>query len=168
MRVTRRPPPRQPRPCAARGRPGSAADGEVDLAYVDAVRHRESTPGAKLRMLVIPAATIRSATSCAAIAGVAITPMATPWSVTICSRSSKERTSMPATTSSWRSGSASRRRDDPEAAAAEAGVVGEGVAEVADPDDDHRPVLGDTDLAGDLVAEVLHVVADTAGAVAPR
>ena len=58
------------------------------------------------------------------------------------------------------------QRDDPEAAAAEAGVVGERVAEVSDADDDDRPVLGHADLAGDLVAEVLHVVADAAGAVA--
>jgi hypothetical protein len=58
------------------------------------------------------------------------------------------------------------QRHDAEAAAAEAGVVGEGVAEVADADDDDRPVLRHPDLAGDLVAEVLHVVADAAGAVA--
>ena len=53
----------------------------------------------------------------------------------------------------------------PEAAAAEAREVGEGMAEVADADDDHGPVLGHADLAGDLVAQVVDVVADTAGAV---
>ena len=55
---------------------------------------------------------------------------------------------------------------DPEAAAAEAGVVGERVAEVSDADDDDRPVLGHADLAGDLVAQVVDVVPDPAGAVA--
>ena len=57
------------------------------------------------------------------------------------------------------------QRHDPEAAAAEAGVVGQRVAEVADADDDDRPVLGQPDLAGDLVAQVVDVVADAAGAV---
>ena len=55
----------------------------------------------------MPAATIRSATACAATAGVAMTPIETSLSLTIDSRSSKERTSRPATTSSWRVGSAS-------------------------------------------------------------
>ena len=58
------------------------------------------------------------------------------------------------------------QRHDPEAAAAEPRVVGERVAEVSDPDDDHGPVLGHADLASDLVAQVVDVVADTAGAVA--
>ena len=57
------------------------------------------------------------------------------------------------------------QRGDPEAAGAEARVVGQRLAQVAEPDDDDRPVLGEPDLAGDLVAEVLHVVADAAGAV---
>ena len=55
--------------------------------------------------------------------------------------------------------------DRAEAAGAEAGVVGERVAQVADADDHDRPVLGQADLAGDLVAQVLHVVPDAAGAV---
>src|SRR5690606_17521364 len=59
-----------------------------------------------------------------------------------------------------------QQRHDPEAPAAEAGVVGQRVPQVADPDDDHVPVLGDPDLPGDLVAQVLDVVADAAGAVA--
>ena len=63
-------------------------DGQVDLAHVDPVGRPISTVGAKFRMLVTPAATIRSQTSCAAAAGVAITPMATPCSRTIASRSS--------------------------------------------------------------------------------
>ena len=58
------------------------------------------------------------------------------------------------------------QRHDPEPAAAEPGVVGERLAEVADADDDHGPVLGHADLAGDLVAQVVDVVPDAAGAVA--
>ena len=54
---------------------------------------------------------------------------------------------------------------DREAAGGEAAVVGERVPEVADPDDDDRPVLGEAELAGDLVDEVVDVVADAAGAV---
>src|SRR6478609_6957759 len=123
-----------------------------------------STIGAKFRMLVTPHATSRSATSCAATAGVAITPMATSWSATICSRLSNACTSMPATTSSRRAAAGRvgvEQCHDPEAAAAEAGVVGQRLAEVADADDDDGPVLGHADLAGDLVAQVLHVVPDT-------
>ena len=76
------------------------------------------------------------------------------------------RTSTPATTSPCRCRVGVEQGDDAEAAAAEAGVVGERVAEVADADDDDRPVLGHADLAGDLVAQVVHVVPDAAGAVA--
>jgi hypothetical protein len=39
------------------------------------------------------------------------------------------------------------------------------VAEVPDADDDDRPVLGEPDLAGDLVTQVVDVIADPAGAV---
>ena len=45
--------------------------------------------------------------------------------------------------------------DDPEAALGEPGVVGQRLPEVADPDDDHRPVLGQSQLAGDLVDQVV-------------
>ncbi len=113
----------------------------------------------------MPAATIRSATSCAAMAGVAMTPMATPCSATISSRSSKGRTSMPADQLLVALGVGVEQGHHAEPAAAEAGVVGQRVAEVADADDDHRPVLGHADLAGDLVAQVVDVVADSAGAV---
>jgi hypothetical protein len=54
---------------------------------------------------------------------------------------------------------------DAEAALGEAPVVGQGAAEVADPDDRHRPVLLQAELAADLVDEVLDVVADAPGAV---
>ena len=114
----------------------------------------------------MPQATIRSATSCAATAGVAITPIATP-----CSRDDLLEVVEGADVDArddlvvaFRVGV--EQRDDPEAAAAEAGVVGQRVAEVADADDDDRPVLGHADLAGDLVAQVVDVVADPAGAVA--
>ena len=60
-------------------------------------------------------------------------------------------------------------RHDPEAAGAETTVVGERAAEVSDADDGDRPVAGEPELAGDLVQEVVDVVADAPGAVAsPR
>ena len=55
--------------------------------------------------------------------------------------------------------------DHPEAAAVEAAVVGQRGAQVAQPDDDHRPVVGRAHLAADLAEQVLHVVADPPGAV---
>ena len=55
--------------------------------------------------------------------------------------------------------------DDPVAAGAEAPVVGEGVAEVPDADDGDGPVVGEAQLARDLVEQVVDVVADAAGAV---
>ena len=54
---------------------------------------------------------------------------------------------------------------DADAAGGEAAVGGQRRAEVADADDDDVPVLGLAELAGDLVAQVLDVVADAAGAV---
>ena len=139
-------------------------DGQVDLAYVDALGHA-STVGAKLRMLVMPAATIRSATS---------------WAATRRGGDDADRDAVladdllevvegahvePGDQLVVPVGVGVEQRDDPEAADAEAGVVGERVAEVADADDDDRPVLGHADLAGDLVAQVVDVVADAAGAV---
>ena len=115
---------------------------------------------------MIPASTIWSATSWAAAAGVAMTPMATPCSRTICVEvvegadvDAGDDLAVP-----LRVGV--EQGDDAEAAAAEAGVVGQRVAEVADADDDDGPVLGHADLAGDLVAQVVDVVPDAAGAVA--
>ena len=55
---------------------------------------------------------------------------------------------------------------DREAALAETAVAGEGLAEVAGADDDDRPVVGEAQLAADLVHEVGDLVADAAGAVA--
>ena len=57
------------------------------------------------------------------------------------------------------------QRHDPEAAGAEAPVVRERLAEVADADDGDRPVVGEAELAGDLVEQVLDVVPDAPGAV---
>ena len=54
---------------------------------------------------------------------------------------------------------------DPEAAGAEAAVVGERLAEVPDADDGDRPVVGEAELTRDLVEQVLDVVAHAAGAV---
>ena len=124
------------------------------------------TVGAKFRMLVTPASTIWSATSWAAAAGVAITPMATPCSRTIARRSVERPYDDPGDGLAVPLVVGVEQGDDTEAAAAEAGVVGERVTEVADPDDDDRPVTGGAHLAGDLEAQVVHVVPDAAGAVA--
>src|SRR5664280_1004053 len=77
---------------------------------------RTSTPGgtarvtgAKFRMLVTPAATSRSQTSCAAAAGVVMTPIDARRLRTISARSSTWRTGRPATSSPMRSRSASNR-----------------------------------------------------------
>ena len=141
-------------------------DRQVDLADVDAVGHRRARSGAKLRMLVTPAATSRSQTSWAAAAGVAMTPIAT------CSLGDDRLelveargSAAPPTCSPTRSGSLSSSATMRKPREEKPGVVRQRVAEVADADDDHGQVLGDADLAGDLVAEVLHVVADAAGAV---
>ena len=52
------------------------------------------------------------------------------------------------------------------AALAEPAVAGEGLAEVAGADDDDRPVVGEAELAADLVHEIGDLVADAARAVA--
>ena len=154
-----------PAPCAARGRRGSAARSTGRPCARRRPSGTESTAGAKLRMLVTPAATSRSQTPWAAAAGVAMTPMATRSPATISSSSSKAHDRHVAHLLRPPVGVAVEQRHDAEAAGAEPGVVGQRVPEVADADDDDGEVLGDADLAGDLVAEVLHVVADPAGAV---
>ena len=127
-------------------------DGEVDLADVDRRAAPSSTTGAKLRMLVTPAATSRSAASWAAAAGVATTPIDT---CVGCARSAA-RSSMRADADA-----ADHRADlggvdvddagDREAALAEPAVAGERLAEVAGADDDDGPVVGQAELAADLV-----------------
>ncbi len=66
-----------------------------------------STLGAKFKMLRMPASTIWSQTDCAAAAGVAITPIATPCSRTIAVSSANGRIWSPATSSPCRASSAS-------------------------------------------------------------
>ena len=124
--------------------------------------------GAKLRIDGTPAAMRRSATSWAADAGVAMMAMAMLRSWAIAGRSSIERTTMPCTSVPITVGVGVEQRRDREAAVAEAAVVGEGLAEVAEPDDGDRPVLGEAELAAHLEEEVLDVVAHAAGAVGPE
>ncbi len=69
----------------------------------------DSTVGAKFRMEVTPAAISRSLTCWAAPAGVAMTPIETPFSEMIFSRSSVCCTAMPATGLPAIAGSASMR-----------------------------------------------------------
>src|SRR6201996_1536987 len=58
-----------------------------------------------------------------------------------------------------------QKRRDAETAGDEAAVVGQGAAQVARADDDHGPVLGQPEGPGDLVDQVVDVVADPADAV---
>ena len=67
----------------------------------------DSTHGAKFRILVTPAATSRSATDCAADAGVAITPIEIDSRAAISGSSSMCRTVKPLIFSPIRAGSAS-------------------------------------------------------------
>jgi hypothetical protein len=112
--------------------------------------------GAKFRIERIPARTIRSATSCATAAGVAISPIATP-SVR--------------TTSGVRHRDAHLRRvhveqgGHTEPAFGEPLVPGQRLPEVPDPGDQDRPVLGETERGTDLVDQVGDVVANPAGPV---
>src|SRR3546814_17550655 len=80
----------------------------------------------------------------------------------------KQKTAYEMRISDWSSDVCSsdlEQADDAEAAGAEAGVVGQGVAQVADSEDDDRPVVGQADLPGDLVVQVGHVVTDPTRAV---
>ena len=113
-----------------------------------------------------PASTSRSATSWAAAAGVAMMPIAMPRSRD--DRRAGRRWARPRgrrRCSPTLAGSASTSATTAEAAGAEAAVVGERLAEVADADDHDRPVVGEAELAADLVQQVLDVVADAPGAV---
>ena len=67
-----------------------------DVIHSEHVAGTFNTTGAKLRMLVTPAATSRSQTPWAAVAGVAITPMDTPRSATTSSIASLLPTTCPA------------------------------------------------------------------------
>ena len=143
---------RRSRPCAARGRPGSAAR----WTGRPCVRRRRRAPkdvGAKLRMLRTPAATSRSQTACAATAGRGDDADAD----TVLgdhARPGRRSGGPPGRPRSRRDGraSASSSATMRKPRGGEAGVVRQRVAQVADPDDGDRPVLGQADLAGDLVA----------------
>ena len=56
-------------------------------------------------------------------------------------------------------------REHPEPPGAEAPVVGERLTQVADADDDDRPVVGEPELARDPVDQELDLVPDATGAV---
>ena len=108
-------------------------DGEVDLAERDAPSGTESTVGAKLRIDVTPAATRRSATSCARGGGRGDDADGDRAR----SRRSRAGRRCGATVSRARCRADLRRVDvdeggDREAPVAEAAVVGEGLAEVAE------------------------------------
>jgi hypothetical protein len=106
-------------------------------------------------MLVTPADTSRSHIIWAAPAGTAITPIATPCAL---DHHAAEL-------------AADQRRVgvedsfDAEPAGEEPAVVRQGAAEVTGADDDDRPALGQPEGTGDLVDQVLHVVADPPDAV---
>ena len=95
----------------------------------------------------------------------AITPIATARAATSSGRSSTWRIARPPTRSPTLAGSASTSAATAEPALGEAPVVRQRVPEVADADDDDRPVLGEPQLAADLVDQVRDVVAHAAGAV---
>ena len=155
-----------PRACAARGRRGSAARSRGRPCARRRRRAPRAPSGAKLRMLRDAGGDHLVGDVLGGDAGVAITPMATPCSRTIALEVGEvaDVDAGDVLAPALRVGV--EQCHDAEAAAAEAGVVGQRVAEVADPDDDDGPVLGHADLAGDLVAQVVDVVPDAAGAVA--
>ncbi len=113
----------------------------------------------------MPASTRRSATSWAASPGVAMMPIEISRSATTFLRSDIAETLMPEIVGADPLGVAVDQGSDADAAGAESLVGRERRAEIADADDDDVPVLVLTDLESDLVAEVLDVVADPAGAV---
>ena len=93
-------------------------------------------------MLRTPAATSRSHTACAAWPGVAIMPIVTPRSAQTAGMSRTCSTRMPLIVDADEVRVDVEQRGDREAAAAEAAVAGERVAEVADADQrDGLPVV---------------------------
>ena len=141
-------------------------DGEVDLAHLDRPAAPTSTTGAKLRMLVTPAATRRSAASWAAAAGVAMTPMLTRLRLHDLGQFVDVANTHAAEHRADLGGVDVDDAGHGEAPLAEPAVAGERLAEVAGADDDDGPVVGEAELAADLVHEVRDLVADAAGAVA--
>ena len=92
--------------------------------------------------------------------------MLTRLACTICGSSSMWRTRTPPSTEPTLAGSMSTMPATGKPALAEPAVAGERLAEVAGADDDDGPVVGEAELAADLVHEVRDLVADAAGAVA--
>ena len=128
----------------------------------------DSTHGAKLRMLVTPAATSSSATAWAAPAGVAITPIA----MRLLDRDLGQLVDVPDGQAVDLLADPGRvgveQRDDPETAAGEAVVAGQRVTEVTDADQADGPALVEAEDVLDLVDQQGDVVADAAGAVRPE
>ena len=126
----------------------------------------ESTTGAKLRMLVTPTLTSRSAASWAADGGVAMTPIEMPFDATIWAEVGHRP----------HAGAAHDRVelgridvDDPgdgEPAIVETAVAGQRLTEVAGSDDHDRPLVVETELTPDLENEVVDLVSDATRAVA--
>ena len=113
----------------------------------------------------MPAATSRSAASWAAAAGVATTPIETCCGRTICGQIVERRDRTPPMTDADLGSVDIDDAGDGEASIAEPAVAREGLTEVAGADDHDGPVVGEAELAADLVDQVLDLVADATGAV---
>ena len=124
-----------------------------------------STAGAKFKMAPTPASTSRSATSWAADAGVAMIPITTSWRAHQIGQPVEglHREIAHQGAHLGRIGVDEGRH--PVAPGPEAPIVGEGPPEVPQPHDDHRPVLGEAQLASDLVQELLDVVPHAPGSI---
>ena len=130
---------------------------KIDFAHVHTLR-TPSTVGAKLRILVTPASTSRSATACAASAGVAMTAIAAAVLADVLQfteiANRQPVNLLPTRPVPDRSG---RRRGSRGSRSRNSWRVR---CRVAQPDDDHRPVVGRSDCTADLQPEVADVVAD--------
>ena len=98
----------------------------------------------------------------------AMTPMVICFSATSTGRSSRWLIATPPIFVPTFAASLSIRAPTVKPTLAEAGVVGEGLAQVAHPDDDAGPVVGEAQLTTDLEQQVVDVVAHTPRAVAPE
>ena len=140
------------RPCAARGRRGSAARWRGRPCGRRRRRAPTSTVGAKLRMLRDAG---RDQPVADVLGGAGRGGDDADGDAVVARRSARGRRAGGRRARPTSLADARRvgveQRDDAEAARGEAGVVGQRVPEVADADDDDRPVLGQPELAGDLV-----------------
>jgi hypothetical protein len=140
--------------------------GQVDLADVDPAGAVSAT-GAKFKMLLTPAAVSRSQTDWATSAGVAMTPIVAPVAATTSASSVHRAHRLAADPLADARRGGVEEPDEAEPAAAEAGVVGQGGAQVADPHQHAGAGPLDAEDAGDAVAQGGHLVAhpaDAAGA----